>query len=140
MLPTCSEEPWKTYKRGPLNVPPSTFPAPLLLFFSPLLSLFFQKSLLLSSHSFFVMKAPLFLAFLAISFALFSGPVDAFPAFQRSKDPQYAAFLKRAAEIKDGASLFEKKATNNSGLTGYEHRTLTALINPDSFQYNAEEQ
>jgi hypothetical protein len=83
------------------------------------------------------MKSQIFVVFVA---ALFAGVAQAFPAFQKSGDPQYAAFLKKAAEIRGGASIFEKRATNHSQQTGFEHRTLQALINPDSFKYNAEEQ
>jgi hypothetical protein len=69
--------------------------------------------------------------------ALLAGTASAFPAFSKSQDPKYAEFLKRAAEIRQGGEIYTKRATNDSG---FGHRTLTALINPDSFQYNAEEQ
>lgn len=83
------------------------------------------------------MKSQIFVLIFA---ALFIGAAQAFPAFSNSKDPRYAEFLKRATEIKAGGSIFEKRATNNSQQTGYEHRTLQALINPDSFKYNEQEQ
>ncbi|UZJ55931.1 hypothetical protein CBS101457_005251 [Exobasidium rhododendri] len=78
--------------------------------------------------------------FVVLGTALLVGAAQAFPAFQKASDPKYVEFLKRAAEIKSGAPIFERRATNNSQQTGFEHRTLQALINPDSFQYDAEAQ
>lgn len=70
----------------------------------------------------------------------------AFPSFQNSDSPQYAEFLKRAAEIKAGkvetAKIF-KRGSNDSLETpggGFGHRRLTALINPSNFKFNAKEQ
>lgn len=91
------------------------------------------------------MKAFCFL-YLAAT-CLLSG-VFAFPALKDPASPQYAEFLKRAAEIKAGKHAFGdilKRAENASSSLetpggGFGHRRLTALLNPDNFKYNAKEQ
>ena len=72
--------------------------------------------------------------------------VTAFPALKNPGSPQYAEFVKRAAEIKAGKGPLSEllKRSDNDSLgtpdNGFGHRTLTALINPDNFKYNAKEQ
>lgn len=67
------------------------------------------------------------------------GSVAAFPAYADLNKVDYSAFIERAAQIKAGKEIY-KRATNESGNTGFEQRTLHALINPASFKYNAQEQ
>ncbi len=71
--------------------------------------------------------------------AVLVGSATAFPSFADPSKVDYSAFLEKAAKIKGGQELV-KRATNNSGQTGFEQRTFHALINPASFKYNAQEQ
>ncbi|SJX64389.1 uncharacterized protein SRS1_15029 [Sporisorium reilianum f. sp. reilianum] len=65
--------------------------------------------------------------------------VTAFPSYAGLDKIDYSAFLEKAAKIKGGEELI-KRGTPNNGNTGFEQRTLHALIDPASFKYNEKEQ
>lgn len=85
-----------------------------------------------------------FLLFPTAAFsALLVSAVTAFPAFQNANSPQYAEFLKRAAEIKSGgasAQLFKRDSNISTPDNGFGQRRFTALIDPANFKYNEKEQ
>ncbi|SPO27775.1 uncharacterized protein UTRI_10184 [Ustilago trichophora] len=72
-----------------------------------------------------------------LSFLL--GSATAFPSYADLSKVDYSAFLEKAAQIKGGQEII-KRATPNSGNSGFEQRTFHALIDPASFKFNAKEQ
>lgn len=93
-------------------------------------------------------------SFLLFSSALSAAPALAFPEYLAKRvstniqprdasddTPIQAAFRKRVAEIKSGEDVFPKikRATPRNENQQYP-RTVFALINPESFPYNEQEQ